>query len=112
MWKREFIYLLDKLNGRKRIVKGNHDRRADLKHMKDNNIIEHFSDSVGITISNTYIWLSHYPHRSWNRSYHGSYHFFGHTHNTMEDYGLSTDVGVDKWNYAPVSYEELMKYFR
>ena len=103
--------ILTQLNGRKRVVKGNHDRRHDLKYMKANGIIEHFSDSEGVTIDGKYVWLSHYPHRSWNRSYHGSIMLYGHVHNTLGDYGLSTDVGVDKWNYIPVSFEEILEYF-
>jgi len=104
--------ILRNLNGRKRIIKGNHDRRHDLKHMKANGIIEHFSDCEGVTIDDRYVWLSHYPHRSWNRSYHGSLHLYGHVHNTMQDYGLSTDVGVDKWNFTPVDFSEVLVYFK
>ena len=118
IWKSDGVEIIKQLNGRKRIIKGNHDHTPDLKHMKKQNIIEQFSDCEGVTIYDSvadkdrYIYLSHYPHRSWNRSYHGSLHFYGHIHNTIDDWGLSTDVGVDKWNHTPVSFDELMIYFK
>ena len=65
-----------------------------------------------ITIENQKIFLSHYAHRTWNHSFYGGWMLFGHSHNTMPDYGLSTDVGVDKWNYKPVSFDELKEYFK
>ena len=38
-------------------------------------------------------------------------HLFGHSHSTLPDdpNSLSCDVGVDAWNYAPVSFEQLQE---
>lgn len=91
-----------KLNGHKFLVKGNHDdnhcTRLPWVWVKETHELKIDADSV---------WLSHYPHRSWNKSFHGAYHFFGHTHGHLEDYGRSTDVGVDSWNFTPVSFTQL-----
>jgi calcineurin-like phosphoesterase family protein len=64
-----------------------------------------------IRIGNQKITLCHYPMRSWNCSFHGAWHLFGHVHGRMENVntGLSFDVGVDvpDWNYKPVSFEQV-----
>jgi calcineurin-like phosphoesterase family protein len=96
---------LSRLNGQKHLILGNHDNKQCYKKMQIDGLIQSMSQQKGITIDNKYIWMCHYPMRSWNRSFHGSYHLYGHCHNTIEDYGLSTDVGVDKWNYSPVSFD-------
>jgi calcineurin-like phosphoesterase family protein len=55
--------------------------------------------------------LNHYPMRVWNKSVYGAFHLYGNTHATMADYGYSTDVGVDAWDFTPVSYEQIVKKF-
>lgn len=57
---------------------------------------------------NVLLWLSHYAHRCWPRSHFGTIHLFGHTHNTISGFGRSFDVGVDAWNYKPVSLPEIL----
>jgi calcineurin-like phosphoesterase family protein len=62
------------------------------------------------------IWLNHYPMRSWNRSFHGSWHLYGHVHGrfSAEDaangWMLTKDVGVDACGYRPLSFEALRDY--
>jgi len=42
--------------------------------------------------------------RVWNKSFHGSWQLFGHSHGLLPDIGLmQMDVGVDSNNYAPIS---------
>ena len=55
------------------------------------------------------IVLLHYAMRVWNRSHHGSWHLYGHSHGSLPDdpNSLSFDVGVDCWGYAPISYQEV-----
>jgi calcineurin-like phosphoesterase family protein len=114
----DFIYVLgdfgwgdcrtifNRLRGRKYLIRGNHDRNPTLKFpwawVKDTAMIE---------VRGHYIWLSHYARRSWNRSFHGSWHLFGHTHGRLGPYGKSLDVGVDAWNFAPVSFDTLQAVF-
>lgn len=104
--------ILSRLNGQKFLVLGNHDTEQVYKKMQIDGLIQGMYKSKSVTIDGQYIYLSHYPHRSWNRSFHGAWHLYGHCHNTIEDYGLSTDCGVDKWNYTPVSFEQLKDYFK
>jgi calcineurin-like phosphoesterase family protein len=62
------------------------------------------------------IWLNHYPMRSWNRSFYGSWHLYGHVHgrfsaqDAADDWMLTRDVGVDACGYRPWSFEELRDY--
>ena len=101
----------EQLNGQKIIILGNHDNKQSYKKLLIDNVISGLYDIKHITVDNDFITLCHYPMRSWNRAYHGSYMLYGHVHNTITDYGRSCDVGIDKWNYHPVSWEELKEYF-
>jgi calcineurin-like phosphoesterase family protein len=47
--------------------------------------------------------------RSWDKSHYASWCLFGHHHGLLEPYGLSFDVGVDCWNFFPVSLEQIDK---
>lgn len=91
------------LNGCKYLVKGNHDSKETYKlnwgWVKDVYTLRYQEHTV---------WMSHYPHRSWPKSFHGAFHFYGHCHGSMEDFGRSTDVGVDCWDYTPVEIDKLI----
>lgn len=62
------------------------------------------------------IWLNHYPMRSWDKAYHGSWHLYGHVHGRLQAEDaeqprlLARDVGVDACGYAPLSFPELEAY--
>ena len=53
------------------------------------------------------IVLCHYSMQVWDRSNHGSWHLFGHSHGKLEGIGLSFDVGVDCTGFTPLSLEEV-----
>jgi calcineurin-like phosphoesterase family protein len=101
-----------RLPGQKHLLFGNHDNKtrkkfttwgfAWAKDVYELRIKRDGSDPI-------YIWLSHYSHQSWPRSFHGSWHLFGHSHGRLPGYGLSLDVGVDSWGYAPVSLKTIEK---
>jgi calcineurin-like phosphoesterase family protein len=93
------------------LVWGNHDHRS---------IAPLFSDAFEqgmVEVAGQAIWLNHYPMRSWNRSFHGSWHLYGHVHGRLAwqdtgelDWMLTRDVGVDACGYAPMSFEELSAF--
>jgi len=76
-----------------------------------------FTDPLVAFDVSTIRWvvLCHYALRTWDRRHHGSWHLYGHSHGTLEDEGLSMDVGVDAVSryglepYAPVSLDEVRK---
>jgi len=56
----------------------------------------------------TKIILSHYAHRVWNQSHHGTIHLYGHSHGTLPGIGKSMDVGVDTNNLYPYHLDEIV----
>ena len=60
------------------------------------------------------IFMSHYSHRIWEGSHKGVIHLYGHSHNSIPDWGKSMDVGVDSayyltGEYRPFSIDEIIK---
>jgi len=55
------------------------------------------------------IALCHYAMRVWRNSFHASWHLYGHSHGMLPEipHSLSFDVGVDCWDFYPVSIEEI-----
>ena len=51
------------------------------------------------------IVLCHYSLRVWDRSHYNSLHLYGHSHGNLPPLANSLDVGVDCWDYLPVSLE-------
>jgi calcineurin-like phosphoesterase family protein len=97
-----------RLNGKIHLVLGNHDKMSQDTYNCFTTVSSGIKD---IKIDKQKVTLCHYPMRSWNCSFHGAWHFFGHVHSRLEgvDTGLSCDVGVDvpAWNYTPVPWDVL-----
>lgn len=92
------------------LVWGNHDRGE---------IAPVFQDTMEqgmIRVEGQEIWLNHYPMRSWNKAFHGSWHLYGHVHGRLQREDernagtLVRDVGVDACEYRPVSFADLTAY--
>jgi calcineurin-like phosphoesterase family protein len=64
-----------------------------------------------IAVEGQDITLCHYALRVFNKSHHGSWHLYGHSHGTLPDdpNSLSFDVGVDCHNYFPISLDQVKK---
>jgi calcineurin-like phosphoesterase family protein len=88
---------LDRFNVLPIRIKGSHDHDIKEPYMR---VIE-----TGYNLET--ITLCHYAMRSWALSHYGSWHLFGHHHGMLEPYGLSFDVGVDCWDFFPVSLERV-----
>jgi len=60
------------------------------------------------------IVLCHYPMLSWPRSHYGSWLLHGHHHvGTLPFFpGKTMNVGVDKNQYCPVSWPEVVEYMK
>lgn len=99
---------IDSLNGEHYYITGNHeelmDSNVDLRSRF--RVVEQMYEVKYHTLPK--IILCHYPLRSWNGSHRGSWHLYGHEHGQLrENDSLSFDVGVDCWNFEPVSIEEV-----
>lgn len=99
--------VLKRLNGKKRLVIGDHDRSA----VKCLNCFEDIADMMFISVNGQEIYLSHYCHKTWRKSHFGSWHLFGHSHGGLDEYaageGKLLDVGVDSHDFRPWSFEEI-----
>lgn len=97
------------LNGTIHLVQGNHDP-TDKQALAD--IFESVSDIVSIKIEGVRIVLCHYAMRTWDRSHHGSWHLYGHSHGSLQEdpTSLSFDIGVDCHDFYPLSFKEVQEY--
>lgn len=98
---------LPRLNGKKILIKGNHDyeHKSILKSL-------HWHEQHDILVMNahnTKIILCHYGMRVWPKAHKGSVMLYGHSHNRLPGTSHSCDVGVDAWNYTPVSFMDIKK---
>ena len=87
---------ISRLNGHHIFLKGSHDR-----WLTSNNTI--YEKKVNGQV----IVACHYAMRVWAKSHYGSWHVYGHSHGKLEPIGKSWDVGVDKNNFFPVSFDQL-----
>lgn len=101
--------LLKSLNGRKYLIKGNHD--SFLKESKfDKSLFQWIKDYYVLRNDNKKYVLFHYPIHEWDGAYHGSIHLYGHIHNTYTpDLKNAYNVGVDMCKFRPISIEEINK---
>ena len=97
-----------RLNGKIHLVLGNHDNMSQELYSTFTKVYEGLKE---VKVDGEKITLCHFPMRSWNRSFHGSFHLFGHVHGRLEnvDTGASCDVGIDvpEFDYKPVEWEIL-----
>lgn len=104
--------LISRLNGKKILCRGNHDKKYDEQ------LFEGIYDFLQIKEDGVIISLMHYPMMSWPKSRHGSLHLHGHIH-SKEEYNplqkssgiLRYDVGVEANGYYPVSIKQIKEFF-
>lgn len=108
---KEVRTIMHRLNGKKRLVYGNHD-----KIIKNQRPIQNLFDAIYPElyteyIDGTMVVMCHYPMLSWNKAFYGSFQLHGHMHNGQPIDGLCRryDVGVDANNYFPVAWEHIKK---
>lgn len=98
-----------RLNGAKRLIRGNHDsnRVLDLPWAEPpvENVRLSASDATG---QDWRLYLSHYAHRAWPGLWRGTRHLYGHSHGGLPDTSRSCDVGVDAWAYRPTSLDAVL----
>jgi hypothetical protein len=57
------------------------------------------------------ITLCHYAMRTWRNMGYSSWQLYGHSHSNLPEipHYLSFDVGVDAWDFRPVSIEQVIQ---
>lgn len=96
-------------------IKGNHDYSDTVK------LYEKYGTYLGekyskLVIDDKQVVLDHFANRLWDRSHHGSYHLYGHSHDGLErtPWGRSMDCGIMtsyriNGNWQPFSWEQIDK---
>jgi calcineurin-like phosphoesterase family protein len=105
---------IDKLNGKIRFIEGNHDKEGMTKLLNKGGRIlskvERLQRWESLIINDQPIFMCHYAMRTWHHDLRGTWHIYGHSHNMLPPSGKSCDVGVDSWNFTPVSFEQLKEF--
>ena len=90
------VKIMHRLNGRKILVEGNHDRKL-LNDPVFRRCFEEVHKYLWLTYEGTQVIMFHYPIAEWDQMHRGSVHFHGHLHgNTsgLEHYRCR-DAGYD-----------------
>jgi len=126
--KEENKKILQKLNGIKYFILGNHDNLRQTPK----ECFENIKDIMDIKVEEkkgkvTQISLCHYPMLSWKGSHHGSWQLYGHLHGEYSNKELSNDsfnlkgalrtkqqldVGTDVHDFFPISYSEVKELLK
>jgi len=116
--------LISQLNGKIYLVFGNHDYQNRLDRVDVKPLFHQTSDMYQFTVLDDELEgghinfiITHYPFLFWRRGY---IHLFGHIHSgpnsTSKDkvpyHPMRYDIGVDAWNYTPVSYNIMKNHIK
>lgn len=113
------LKISNRLNGIKHYIYGNHDKEMiNHEQMLFDSIPKLASVDYyrKINVEGQSIILCHYAFSVWDKSHHGSWNLYGHSHSTHEPYkcGKQMDVGVDNaakllGEYRPFSFKEIKR---
>ena len=97
--------IFHRLNGTKHLVVGNHDEGDEGILTLPWASVERLAhvDDAGRQVV-----LCHYPMVTWLGARHDAVHLHGHTHGSLPGTTARADVGVDCWDFAPVTLDEAM----
>ncbi|MGO4572209.1 metallophosphoesterase family protein [Microvirga sp. 2TAF3] len=96
--------LLGRLNGRKHLITGNNDGPETLsaKHWAS---VQAYAE---LFIDGHALVLCHYAFRTWKNMSRGWIDLHGHSHGKLKPQTRQFDVGVDAWDYRPVTLETIL----
>lgn len=106
---------LDRLNGIKHLIRGNH----DVQNLKKERFAEQFAsidDYLVIRDQQRKVVLFHYPIVEWEGYFDGAYHMYGHIHNSdnkanqiMKDIPNAFNAGLDLNDFTPQPLSQLIE---
>ena len=106
--------IIKKLNGKKYLIKGNHDRFLDDRNFDKNNF-KWIKDYYVLSYQKAKFVLFHYPILEWDGYFGNAFHLYGHVHNSGNEQEKlkmpgrrAINVGVDVNDFYPVSIEKIM----
>lgn len=89
---------------KKHLVIGNHDLELTL-HLPWDSV--HHLIEVRDGPNNQAHTLCHYPMITWNHARRQALHLFGHVHNNWRGSRNAVNIGVDVWDFMPVSFQQI-----
>lgn len=100
--------LLNRLNGKKYLILGNHDKKAKNRLKENFEILPPIYEFYHL---NTYFVFCHYPIYDWNQKRKHSIHAYGHVHNDAHGFAEknSFNISVENINYTPIKIEKLIE---
>jgi len=114
---RETKFVLEKLNGKKTLIFGNHDNRIRNKTDFLDEHFVHYDDMLSVTIDDLIVIFCHYPHNELIKKDAGfanlSFDLFlhGHKHSTScildNNNRMIMDCGMDGNNLVPHLWEDI-----
>ena len=105
--------IMRRLNGRKILVAGNHDRKTLQSETFRNEFVS-VQPYLDINYEGHKVVMSHYPFLEWDQMHRGSLHFFGHLHGGktgMENYRCM-DVGIDSTGEIVISLDRAIRMIK
>jgi hypothetical protein len=99
--------IMNRLNGDKILIEGNHDRKT-LMDTTFRNAFKEVHKYLWMTYNGTQVIMFHYPIAEWDQMHRGSVHFHGHLHggtSGMEQFRC-IDVGMDSTGCIVISMED------
>lgn len=106
--------ILDKLNGRKYLVIGNHDRGLNMENKNRFEWVKPYHEQkIDFGPERYVLIMCHYAFRSWNKMHYGALNLHGHSHANLPRIPAQLDVGVDSariflGTWAPFSMEDII----
>jgi calcineurin-like phosphoesterase family protein len=97
--------LFASLNGRKHLIRGNHDRAETLALPWESQ-----RDVMYASIDNQNVVLAHYAWRQWPKIRKGALMLYGHSHGRLPGNTQSCDIGVDVMGFAPVRLNTIKEH--
>jgi calcineurin-like phosphoesterase family protein len=95
--------LLETLAGTKHLIVGNNDGAATTGRTGWASV-QHYAE---LEAEGTCLVLCHYPLRSWHRMSRGAINLHGHSHGRLAPLRRQVDVGVDAFDFRPVTLAEI-----
>jgi calcineurin-like phosphoesterase family protein len=96
--------LLAQLNGRKHLITGNNDGAATLV-AKGWESVQAYAE---LMLDGQAVVMCHYAFRTWKNMGRGWIDLHGHSHGKLKPQTRQYDVGVDAWDYRPVTIETVL----
>ena len=96
--------LLDSLHGHKHLITGNNDPEP-MRALPGWASVQPY---VELEEAGMRLVLCHYAFRTWNGMSKGALNLHGHSHGRLKPLPRQIDVGVDVWDFRPVTLQQIL----